>query len=107
MQDPATTPAEVKIKQTISTHPVVSEISNMVRQGKSFQEILDTYTEKQNLNPDKVAEIHEFKSRIQEALRIGTPLEQVIDSVFSDPEIKGEIMENINNYKANRTKSTY
>ncbi len=101
MDAPETTLAHEKILQTTG-NPVVVEISNLVKQGMSFQEILDKYTAERNLDPDKIAEIHEFKSRIQEALRIGTPLQDVIYSVFSDEEIKQEIMSNINGYKAAR-----
>jgi hypothetical protein len=99
MATPDTKPAHQKI--AVSTnHPVVQEIAGLVKQGMSFQEILDKYTAERNLSPDKIAEIHEFKSRIQEALRIGTPIEQVINSVFTDPNIQQEVLYGIRQAKS-------
>lgn len=101
MSTPQTTQAHEKIVQA-TDHPVAQQIAGLVKQGMDFQEILDKYITERNLSADKVAEIHEFKSRIQEALRIGTPIDQVIKSVFSDPQIQQEVMQGINQYKANR-----
>lgn len=101
MSTPQTTQAHEKIALATS-NPVAQQIAGFVKQGMDFQEILDKYTAERNLSADKIAEIHEFKSRIQEALRIGTPIEQVIKSVFSDPTVQQEVLAGINQYKSAR-----
>lgn len=97
----ATTSASQKIALA-TDNAVAQQIAGMVKQGMQFQQILDKFTAERNLSEDVVSEIHEFKSRIQEALRVGTPVEQVIKSVFTDPATQAEIMQGINQYKANR-----
>ena len=81
-----------------SDNSVTLKIAGQVARGASFHSIMQKY----DLDPTKEAQIHEFKSRIQELLREGIPIETAVRKVFKDKKIISEILKGIKEHKANR-----
>ncbi len=81
-----------------SDHPVSQQIATHVARGASFTDVMNAY----DIHPEKEAQIHEYKSRIQELMREGVPIEHAVKSVFTDKAIIKEVINAITEYKHRR-----
>jgi hypothetical protein len=80
----------------LTDHPMGREIADHVASGLSFGQILAKY----DLSKKSLAKIHQYRSSIETALKMGTPVKEVISAHFTNPATAAGIMNVINQHKA-------
>lgn len=68
-------------------NPVAVKIAKDIEDGKSFDEILHKYAK----TPAMKHEIFYYKTQIEKALKAGVPLKEVLDTHFTDENLKADI----------------
>lgn len=77
-------------------HPVAVKIAKEIENGKSFDEILHKYAK----TPAMKHEIFYYKTQIEKALKAGVPLKEVLDTHFTDENLKAEIHKRVAIHKS-------
>ena len=71
-----------------TNHPRGREVADHVASGLTFGQILAKY----NLTDAQLAKVHQYKSSIQTALKMGTPFQEVVDAHFPSQNMRNKIM---------------
>ncbi|MBL4604214.1 MAG: hypothetical protein JKY02_00675 [Flavobacteriaceae bacterium] len=79
-----------------SNHATVKEVAGHIASGLTFGDILAKY----NLTDSQLAKIHQYKSSITTALKMGTSFEEVINNHFPNQATRNRIIGIYNKQKS-------
>lgn len=80
----------------LTDHPIGREVADHVASGLTFGQILAKF----NLSDKTLAKIHQNKSSIETALKMGTPVQEVIYAHFPKQATRDKIMATIHKHRA-------